>query len=108
MLFRASTRSEILPGTTVSNLPFPMTGSHSAALDRDHVMATKDTTKLLAKFQISIPKSIRTARCWQAGCHGSTGVGEMADTTGLPIYILLIKNSVRLKKFYQNLFDLFP
>ena len=30
-------------------------------------MATKDTAKLSAKFQISIPKSIRTARRWQAG-----------------------------------------
>jgi AbrB family looped-hinge helix DNA binding protein len=30
-------------------------------------MATRDTAKLSAKFQISIPKSIRTARQWQAG-----------------------------------------
>jgi AbrB family looped-hinge helix DNA binding protein len=30
-------------------------------------MATKDTAKLSAKFQISIPKSVRTARRWQAG-----------------------------------------
>lgn len=27
----------------------------------------KDTAKLSAKFQISIPKAIRTARRWQAG-----------------------------------------
>jgi AbrB family looped-hinge helix DNA binding protein len=30
-------------------------------------MTTKDTAKLSAKFQISIPKAIRTARHWQAG-----------------------------------------
>jgi AbrB family looped-hinge helix DNA binding protein len=30
-------------------------------------MAAKDTATLSAKFQISIPKSIRAARCWQAG-----------------------------------------
>lgn len=30
-------------------------------------MATKDTAKLSAKFQISIPKAVRTARGWQAG-----------------------------------------
>ncbi len=30
-------------------------------------MAAKDTAKLLAKFQISIPKAIRTARRWEAG-----------------------------------------
>jgi AbrB family looped-hinge helix DNA binding protein len=30
-------------------------------------MATKVTAKLSAKFQISIPKAIRTARRWQAG-----------------------------------------
>ena len=30
-------------------------------------MRTKDTAKLSAKFQISIPKAIRTARHWQAG-----------------------------------------
>ncbi len=30
-------------------------------------MATKDTAKLSAKFQISIPKAIRSARRWQAG-----------------------------------------
>jgi AbrB family looped-hinge helix DNA binding protein len=31
------------------------------------VMAAKDTAKLSAKFQISIPKTVRTARCWKAG-----------------------------------------
>jgi AbrB family looped-hinge helix DNA binding protein len=30
-------------------------------------MAGKDTATLSAKFQISIPKAIRAARCWQAG-----------------------------------------
>ncbi len=30
-------------------------------------MHRKDTAKLSAKFQISIPKAVRTARHWQAG-----------------------------------------
>jgi AbrB family looped-hinge helix DNA binding protein len=30
-------------------------------------MRAKDTATLSAKFQISIPKAIRTARQWQAG-----------------------------------------
>jgi bifunctional DNA-binding transcriptional regulator/antitoxin component of YhaV-PrlF toxin-antitoxin module len=30
-------------------------------------MATKETATLSAKFQISIPKAIRTAQHWQAG-----------------------------------------
>lgn len=30
-------------------------------------MAKKDTATLSSKFQISIPKSIRTARQWRAG-----------------------------------------
>ena len=30
-------------------------------------MRAKDTAKLSAKFQISIPKAIRSARQWQAG-----------------------------------------
>lgn len=36
-------------------------------IDRGDVMAANGTAKLSAKFQISIPKSIRTARHWQAG-----------------------------------------
>jgi AbrB family looped-hinge helix DNA binding protein len=30
-------------------------------------MRAKDTAKLSTKFQISIPKAVRTARRWQAG-----------------------------------------
>ena len=30
-------------------------------------MSAKNTTRLSAKFQISIPKAVRTARHWQAG-----------------------------------------
>jgi bifunctional DNA-binding transcriptional regulator/antitoxin component of YhaV-PrlF toxin-antitoxin module len=30
-------------------------------------MSTKSTAKLSAKFQISIPKAVRTAQRWQAG-----------------------------------------
>jgi len=36
-------------------------------IDRDKVMATKDTARLSSKFQLSIPKAIRAARRWQAG-----------------------------------------
>jgi len=36
-------------------------------IDRKTVMAAKDTARLSAKFQISIPKAIRTARRWRAG-----------------------------------------
>jgi len=36
-------------------------------IDRDFVMAIKDTATLSSKFQICIPKAIRTARRWQAG-----------------------------------------
>jgi AbrB family looped-hinge helix DNA binding protein len=36
-------------------------------IDGANVMATKDTATLSSKFQISIPKAIRTARHWQAG-----------------------------------------
>ncbi len=30
-------------------------------------MAAKDTAKLSSKFQVSIPKSVRAGRGWQAG-----------------------------------------
>jgi AbrB family looped-hinge helix DNA binding protein len=30
-------------------------------------MRSRETTRLSAKFQISIPKAVRTARHWQAG-----------------------------------------
>jgi AbrB family looped-hinge helix DNA binding protein len=36
-------------------------------IDREDAMAAKETAKLSSNFQISIPKSIRTARSWQAG-----------------------------------------
>jgi AbrB family looped-hinge helix DNA binding protein len=36
-------------------------------IDGETVMSTKDTAKLSTKFQISIPKAIRTARGWRAG-----------------------------------------
>jgi AbrB family looped-hinge helix DNA binding protein len=52
-----------------------------------------DTTTLSAKFQISIPKSVRTAKQWKAGQHFAfipkgTGVllvpvPELADMQGL-------------------------
>jgi hypothetical protein len=49
------------------NLRRPMLNSYQSLIDRAIVMAAKDTAKLSAKFQISIPKAIRTARRWQAG-----------------------------------------
>jgi AbrB family looped-hinge helix DNA binding protein len=36
-------------------------------IDRGIVMAIRDTAKLSSKFQISIPKSVRAGRQWQAG-----------------------------------------
>ncbi len=41
--------------------------SYEATIDRVSVMAGKDTAKLSSKFQISIPKSVRTAQRWSAG-----------------------------------------
>ena len=41
--------------------------SYESSIDRTIVMAMKDTAKLSAKFQISIPKAVRMARRWQAG-----------------------------------------
>ena len=48
-------------------MPSPMLLSYLKVIDRGCVMATKDTATLSSKFQISIPKSIRAARGWQAG-----------------------------------------
>jgi bifunctional DNA-binding transcriptional regulator/antitoxin component of YhaV-PrlF toxin-antitoxin module len=36
-------------------------------IDRGSVMRARDTATLSGKFQISIPKSVRTAKHWQAG-----------------------------------------
>lgn len=44
-----------------------MIRSYQAEIDGHSVMSAKDTAKLSSKFQISIPKSIRTAKRWQAG-----------------------------------------
>jgi AbrB family looped-hinge helix DNA binding protein len=41
--------------------------SYGMIIDGAAVMAGKDTATLSAKFQISIPKAIRTARRWRAG-----------------------------------------
>jgi bifunctional DNA-binding transcriptional regulator/antitoxin component of YhaV-PrlF toxin-antitoxin module len=45
----------------------PLTMSYRLMIDREVVMVAKDTATLSAKFQISLPKSIRAARCWRAG-----------------------------------------
>jgi AbrB family looped-hinge helix DNA binding protein len=54
---------------TDAGFGFPpnMIVSYKMMIDGETVMATKDTAKLSTKFQISIPKAIRTARGWQAG-----------------------------------------
>ena len=44
-----------------------MVASYGGIIDRADEMTTKDTARLSSKFQISIPKSIRTAQGWQAG-----------------------------------------
>jgi AbrB family looped-hinge helix DNA binding protein len=36
-------------------------------IDGDEAVAHQDTTTLSSKFQISVPKAVRTARGWQAG-----------------------------------------
>jgi AbrB family looped-hinge helix DNA binding protein len=41
--------------------------SYRMMIDGENVMAMKDTAKLSTKFQISIPKAIRTARRWRPG-----------------------------------------
>jgi AbrB family looped-hinge helix DNA binding protein len=40
--------------------------SYDRPIDEDIVMGA-DTAKLSSKFQISIPKAVRTARHWKAG-----------------------------------------
>jgi bifunctional DNA-binding transcriptional regulator/antitoxin component of YhaV-PrlF toxin-antitoxin module len=54
-------------------------------------MANKDTAKLSRRFQISIPKSVRAARRWQAGQvfafipkgHGVLPVPALEDLAGV-------------------------
>jgi bifunctional DNA-binding transcriptional regulator/antitoxin component of YhaV-PrlF toxin-antitoxin module len=41
--------------------------SYDFLIDGKIVMRAKDSAKLSAKYQISIPKSVRAARRWQAG-----------------------------------------
>jgi AbrB family looped-hinge helix DNA binding protein len=49
------------------NVRTSVLNSYQPSIDRITVMPARDTAKLSAKFQISIPKGIRTARGWQAG-----------------------------------------
>jgi AbrB family looped-hinge helix DNA binding protein len=44
----------------------PVILSYDPSIDEGIVMRT-DTAKLSSKFQISIPKAVRTARRWKAG-----------------------------------------
>jgi AbrB family looped-hinge helix DNA binding protein len=36
-------------------------------IDGDHLMASQDVATLSSKFQISIPKAVRSAQKWQPG-----------------------------------------
>ena len=47
--------------------PAIMLLSYRMLIDGEDIMATPDLATLSAKFQISIPKAVRTARHWQAG-----------------------------------------
>ncbi len=40
---------------------------YEKSIDCEHAMRAKDTAKHSSKFQISIPKSVRAARKWEAG-----------------------------------------
>jgi AbrB family looped-hinge helix DNA binding protein len=44
-----------------------MLSSYDTLIDRSIVMRPKETARLSAKFQISIPQAVRAARHWQAG-----------------------------------------
>jgi AbrB family looped-hinge helix DNA binding protein len=50
-----------------SGLPPPVILSYVILIDWERRMAAGDTARLSSKFQISIPKSVRAARGWQAG-----------------------------------------
>jgi AbrB family looped-hinge helix DNA binding protein len=41
--------------------------SYDIAIDWRNVVKLRDTATLSAKFQIVVPKAVRTARHWQAG-----------------------------------------
>jgi AbrB family looped-hinge helix DNA binding protein len=41
--------------------------SYQDTIDRGDVMQSRETAKLSAKFQISIPKAVRAAQHWEAG-----------------------------------------
>jgi AbrB family looped-hinge helix DNA binding protein len=44
-----------------------MVASYQLTIDGVEDMTVRDTARLSAKFQISIPKAVRVARGWQAG-----------------------------------------
>ena len=41
--------------------------SYGSFIDRRDVMRFRDTARLSAKYQISIPKAVRAAKAWKAG-----------------------------------------
>lgn len=41
--------------------------SYDMLIDQGYVMQTKNIARLSSKYQISIPKGVRTARQWRAG-----------------------------------------
>jgi bifunctional DNA-binding transcriptional regulator/antitoxin component of YhaV-PrlF toxin-antitoxin module len=42
-------------------------GLNAVPMDGENIMATPNLATLSTKFQISMPKAVRTARQWQAG-----------------------------------------
>jgi AbrB family looped-hinge helix DNA binding protein len=54
-------------GGNASTPPAPVVISYRFLIDGDCVMSSKDVATLSSKFQISIPKAIRSARKWQPG-----------------------------------------
>jgi AbrB family looped-hinge helix DNA binding protein len=65
--FAAPVHARIWNGHAPLDLERLVSISYDLSIDRRMVMSARNTAKLSAKFQISIPKAVRTARRWQAG-----------------------------------------
>jgi AbrB family looped-hinge helix DNA binding protein len=55
------------PAAKLLPSPATMVASYHTPIDGDRVMSSQDVATLSSKFQISIPKAIRSARKWQPG-----------------------------------------
>jgi AbrB family looped-hinge helix DNA binding protein len=53
--------------SNASTLPAILSVSYHIPIDGDRVMSSQDVATLSSKFQISIPKAIRSAWKWQPG-----------------------------------------